>query len=175
MRMMTGLTALAALATLAACAPQEKAPATPAPVVRHATPDFPIASAVEVPPGYTLVFHSGMTPSPARPDAPQGSPEYWGDTRTQTLSVLTKIKESVESKGMTLGDVVSMTVYLAADRSQGADARMDFSGFMESYTQFFGDAAGQPNLPARSTVEVANLVAPGMLVEIEVTLARPSK
>lgn len=175
MRMITALTTVAAAATLAACTPKQTTPATPAPVVRHATPDFPIASAVEVPSGYTLVFHSGMTPSPANPDAPQGTPEYWGDTKAQALSVLTKIKESVESKGMTLGDVVSMTVYLAADKSKGADARMDFAGFMESYTQFFGDAAGQPNLPARSTVEVANLVAPGMLVEIEVTLARPSK
>lgn len=175
MKATNGLIALAVLGTLCACAPKKQEPAALAPVVRHATPDFPIASAVEVPPGYTLVFHSGMTPSPAKPDAPQGSPEYWGDTKTQALSVLTKIKESVESKGMTLADVVSMTVYLAADKTQGASARMDFAGFMESYTQFFGAAAGQTNLPARSTVEVANLVAPGMLVEIEVTLARPTK
>jgi enamine deaminase RidA (YjgF/YER057c/UK114 family) len=116
-----------------------------------------------------------MTPSPAKPDAPEGSPEYWGDTQAQATSVLNKLKESVESKGMTLGDVVSMTVYLAADKTKGPAARMDFTGLMAAYTQFFGEGAGQPNLPARSTVEVANLVAPGMLVEIEVTLVRPTK
>ncbi len=174
MRVSTGLVSMAVLAALAGCAPKAEV-TPPAAVVRHSTGDFPIASAVEVPPGYTIVFHSGMTPSPAKPDAPQGTPEYWGDTKAQALSVLTKIKESVESKGMTLGDVVSMTVYLAADKTKGPDSRMDFAGFMESYTQFFGETAGQPNLPARSTVEVANLVAPGMLVEIEVTLVRPTK
>ncbi|MET0280801.1 MAG: RidA family protein [Steroidobacteraceae bacterium] len=175
MKQTIGLMAVAAVALLGACAPKEKSPAAPAPVVRHSTGDFPIAAAVEVPPGYTIVFHSGVTPSPAKPDAPQGTPEYWGDTQTQAMSVLTKLKESVESKGMTLGDVVSMTVYLAADKTKGADARMDFTGLMAAYTKFFGEAAGQPNLPARSTVEVANLVAPGMLVEIEVTLVRPTK
>lgn len=167
--------AIAGLAT-AGCAPKV-ADAPPAAIVRHHTGDFPIATAVEVPPGYTLVFHSGTVPSPARPDAPVGSPEYWGDTKTQSLSVLNKIKDSLAGIGLTFGDVVSMTVYLAADKTRAtkdAPARMDFDGFMESYRMFFGDAAGQPNLPARSTVEVANLVSPGMLVEIEVTLAKPT-
>ena len=66
-----------------------------------------------------------------------------------------------------------MTVFLGADRTSDPHARMDFAGFMEVYMQYFGAAAGQPNLPARSTVEVVNLVQPGMLVEIDVTLARP--
>ncbi len=43
---------------------------------------------------------------------------------------------------------------------------------MAAYTKYFGEAASQPNLPTRSTVEVANLVSPGMLVEIEVTAAK---
>jgi enamine deaminase RidA (YjgF/YER057c/UK114 family) len=47
---------------------------------------------------------------------------------------------------------------------------MDFLGFMEAYTQYFGTAE-QPNLPARSAVQVAGLVNPGMLVEIEVIVA----
>jgi enamine deaminase RidA (YjgF/YER057c/UK114 family) len=167
-----------AAAVLAAtgCAPKP-AEVVLAPIVRRHTGDFPIATAVEVPPGYTLVFHSGTTPSPAKPDAPAGTPEYWGDTRAQSLSVLTRIKDSLTNLGLTFGDVVSMTVYLAADKSKAtkdAPARMDFDGFMESYRMFFGDAAGQPNLPSRSTVEVANLVSPGMLVEIEVTLAKPA-
>ena len=61
-----------------------------------------------------------------------------------------------------------MTVYLVGDPAKGG--RMDFDGFMAAYTQFFGTKE-QPNLPARSTVQVAGLVAPGMLVEIEVQLA----
>lgn len=168
----------AVLAVLAGCAPKAEPPPPPAAVARHTSGDFPIASAVEVPAGHTLVFLSGTTPSPAKPDAPQGTPEYWGDTEAQTMSVLGKIDENLKALGLTMADVVSMTVYLVADRSKAtkdAPARMDFQGMMNSYTKFFGAAASQPNLPTRSTVEVANLVAPGMLVEIEVTAVKQTK
>ena len=132
----------------------------------------PIARAVEVPAGSKLIFHSGLTPAPADPKATPGSVQYWGDTKTQSMSVLTRLKESVTSMGMTFGDVVKMTVFLGGDPAK--DGRMDFAGFMEAYSQFFGTKE-QPNRPARSTVQVANLVQPGMLVEIEVILAKPGK
>ena len=48
---------------------------------------------------------------------------------------------------------------------------MDFAGFMSAYSKYFGTPA-QANLPARSTVQVAGLAGAGMLVEIEVQLAR---
>jgi enamine deaminase RidA (YjgF/YER057c/UK114 family) len=41
---------------------------------------------------------------------------------------------------------------------------------MEGYKQFFGTKE-QPNKPSRSTMQVAALVAPGYLVEIEVIAA----
>jgi enamine deaminase RidA (YjgF/YER057c/UK114 family) len=44
---------------------------------------------------------------------------------------------------------------------------------MKAYTQHFGTDA-QPNLPARSAVPVADLAGPGMLVEIDMVLARPA-
>jgi len=144
-------------------------------VVRHPLgggSTFPIARAVEVPPGYTLVFHSGTTPAPADPKAEQGTPAYWGDTKTQALSVFARLKESLDSLGLRFGDVVAMTVYLVGDPAQGG--KMDFAGFMAAYTQYFGTKE-QPNLPARSAVQVAALAAPGMLVEVEVQLARPPK
>lgn len=133
---------------------------------------FPIARAVEVPAGTTLVFHSGTTPGPANASAPQGTAAYWGDTKAQTLSVFARIKESLDTLGLGFGDVVSMTVYLVGDPAMGG--KMDFAGFMEAYSQFYGTPE-QPRLPTRSTVQVAGLVQPGMLVEIEVTLARPPK
>jgi enamine deaminase RidA (YjgF/YER057c/UK114 family) len=43
---------------------------------------------------------------------------------------------------------------------------------MAGYTQFFGTAE-QPNKPARSAVQVAALVAPGALLEVEVIAAKP--
>jgi enamine deaminase RidA (YjgF/YER057c/UK114 family) len=141
-------------------------------VVRHslgANNNFPIARAVEVPAGKTIIFHSGMTPAPLDPKAESGTPAYWGDTRTQALSAFGRIKESLTSLGVGFGDVVAMTVYLVGDPAKGG--RMDFEGFMAAYTQFFG-TKDQPNLPARSTVQVAGLVAPGMMVEIEVQLVK---
>ena len=133
---------------------------------------FPIARAVEVPAGHSLVLHSGVTPAPADPNAEKGTAAHWGDTRTQSLSVFTRTKESLDALGLGFGDVVGMTVYLVGDPAKGG--RMDFDGFMEAYKQHFGTKE-QPNLPARSTVQVAALVAPGMLVEVEVLLARPPK
>ena len=130
---------------------------------------FPIARAVSVPAGKTIYFHSGTTPAPANPKATAGTPEYWGDTKTQALSVFARIKESLDTLGLGFGDVVSMTVYLVGDPGKGN--KMDFEGFMGAYTQFFGTKE-QPNLPARSTVQVAGLAGEGMLVEIEVQLAK---
>jgi len=69
-----------------------------------------------------------------------------------------------------MGDVVKMQVFLVGDPSKGG--KMDFGGFMEGYTQFFGTEA-QPNLPTRSVFQVAGLANPGFLVEIEVTAVRP--
>ena len=48
---------------------------------------------------------------------------------------------------------------------------MDFGGLMKAYSRHFG-TAGQGNLPARTTVQVAALPLPGALVEIEVVAAR---
>lgn len=139
-------------------------------VVHHSNgTNFPIARAVEVPAGKTIYFHSGMTPAPADPKATPGSPEYWGDTKTQTLSVFARIKESLDKLGLGFGDVVGMTVYLVGDPAKGG--RMDFDGMMAAYSTFFGTKE-QPNLPARSTVQVVGLVQPGMMVEIEVQLAK---
>jgi enamine deaminase RidA (YjgF/YER057c/UK114 family) len=145
-------------------------------VVRHPMgggSTFPIARAVTVPAsGYETIWHSGITPAPADPKAKQGTPAYWGNTKTQSLSVFARIKESLDSLGVGFGDVVKMTVFLAGDPATGG--RMDFEGFMEAYSQYFGTKE-QPKLPARSTVQVAGLVQPGMLVEIEIVLVKPTR
>jgi enamine deaminase RidA (YjgF/YER057c/UK114 family) len=141
-------------------------------IVRHSlgpNNNFPIARAVQVPPGRTLYFHSGMTPAPLDPKAAPGTPQYWGDTKTQALSVFKRLKESLDTLGLGFQDTVAMTVYLVGDPAK--DGKMDFEGFMAAYTQFYGTKE-QPNLPARSTVQVSSLVAPGMLVEIEIQLAK---
>jgi enamine deaminase RidA (YjgF/YER057c/UK114 family) len=139
-------------------------------VLRHANPGstFPIARAVEVPPGFNLIFHSGFTPTPANPQAKEGTAAYWGDTRTQSIAVFKRLEESLKTLGVGFGDVVKMNVYLVGEPTTG---KMDFQGFMSAYTQYFG-TKDQPHLPARTTVQVASLNAPNMLVEIEVVLAK---
>ena len=124
----------------------------------------------------TAVWHgdtlyvSGQVPDPVKPAA-QGSPAvYARDTRTQSENVFRKIEGILKEQGLGMGDVVMMHVYLVGDPATGG--KMDFTGMMAAYTQFFGSAA-QPNKPARSTVQVASLVAPGALVEIEVIAVRP--
>jgi enamine deaminase RidA (YjgF/YER057c/UK114 family) len=140
--------------------------------VRHPLPGgrtVPIARAVDVPAGKTIIFPSGTTPAPLDAKAAPGTADYWGDTKTQALSTFARIKESLDTMKLDFGNVVAMTVYLVGDPAKGG--HMDFEGFMAAYTQFFGTKE-QPNLPARSTVQVAGLVAPGMLVEIEVQLVK---
>lgn len=147
-------------------------PALAADVVRHKIPNstFPIAAAVEVPAGKTLVFLSGAVPPVADANAPKDTPQAYGDTRTQTVGVLTAIDKQLKGLGLTMSDVVKMQVFLVGDPAKGG--KMDFAGFMAGYTQFFGTKE-QPNLPSRSAMQVAALASPNFLVEIEVTAVRP--
>lgn len=129
---------------------------------------FPIANAVEVGPGASIIFHSGVTPAPANPNAERGTPEFYGDTKTQAISVFNRMQADLERLGLSMGDVVKMTVFLVGDPAMGG--QMDFDGFMEAYRMFWGTPE-QPRLPARSTVQVAGLVGPLMFVEVEVITA----
>ena len=76
-----------------------------------------------------------------------------GGIEEQTRQVLRNITAVLEAAGSSLDEVVKTTVFL---KDMG-----DFKAMNEVYASFF---ANQP--PARSTVEVANLI-PGALVEID--------
>lgn len=140
-------------------------------VIRYPIPNstFPIAQAVQVPGNATTYYVSGQVPPVVSKEADPSSPQAFGDTKTQTVGVLNKIKAILEGLGLGMADVVKMQVFLVHD----ARAPMDFKAFMEGYTQFFGGS--QPNLPARSVVGVASLANPGFLVEIEVIAAKDNK
>ena len=126
----------------------------------------PIASSVRVPGERDLVYVSGTVPDPVKPDAPAGSVERFGDTETQTRSVLGKIERELAKHGLGLEHVAMMRVFLVAP--PGAEG-MDFRGMMKAYLDRY--PLSGPARPARSTMEVAGLVDPGWLVEIEVTAA----
>jgi enamine deaminase RidA (YjgF/YER057c/UK114 family) len=141
-------------------------------IVRTALPDgnpFPISAAVTVHSGVDTVYVSGALPTQINKDAPKGTAPDYGDMQTQTVSVLTSIKGTLAKLGLGMGDVVKMTVFMAADPA--FDNKLNFPGLMAGYSQFFGTKE-QPNKPARSAVQVAALVAPGALLEIEVIAAK---
>jgi len=75
----------------------------------------------------------------------------------------------IKDLGWEKGDVVKMTVFMTGDPAN--DNKLNFAGLMAGYTRFFGTKE-QPNKPARSAVQVAALVAPGALLEIEVIAAK---
>ena len=93
-------------------------------VTRHPLPgsDFPIAQAVEITPDTTIVYHSGMTPSPVNPEAERYSREFWGDTEAQTLSVFSKLEESLKAKGLGFKDVVKIGAVVAVAVVSGGAA-----------------------------------------------------
>jgi enamine deaminase RidA (YjgF/YER057c/UK114 family) len=140
-------------------------------VRRLGSANSPIAASTEVPAGSRIVYVSGTVPDPADPDSPAGSAQRYGDTATQTRSVLGKIEAQLKKHDMGLGDIVMMRIFLIAPPGQ---ARMDFAGMMTAYREFFGTAA-QPGKPARSTLQAAGLVDPGWLVEIEATAAKAGR
>jgi len=140
-------------------------------VIRHPIPNsnFPIAQSVEVSGNTTTCYISGQVPPLVDKDADPATPYAYGDTRTQTIGVLNKIKGVLDGLGLGMGDVVKMQVFLV----NNAVLPMDFKAFMEGYTQFFG--GDQPNLPARSVIGVAALANPGFLVEIVVIAVAAKK
>ena len=130
---------------------------------RASGPKALIASSVTVPPGSKLVFLSGQTGSPLKPDVTE-TPDAFGDTAAQTRSIFTKMKAQLAEMGLTMGDVVKVNVFLVGDPKLGG--RMDRDGLNAVFRTFFG-SADQPDIPARTTVQVAALGRPQTLVEIE--------
>ena len=126
-----------------------------------------IASAVWV---GDMLFVSGQLPTPLTPaDRTKGIPAVYGNTQAQAESTFTKIQNLLKDQGLGMSNVVMMRVYMAADPSM--ENKLDFAGMNAAYAKFFG-TPDQPNKPARSTFQVAALVAAGALVEIEVQAAR---
>jgi 2-iminobutanoate/2-iminopropanoate deaminase len=130
----------------------------------YGNPNAVIASTASVAEGSKIVFISGTTPAPLDP----ADPDNLGDTRQQTLSVLTRIQNQLEELGLGMGDVVKMTVFLVGVPE--LDGRMDSAAMNEVFRTFFGTAE-QPNRPTRSTIQIAALGRPGMYVEIEAIAA----
>jgi len=125
-----------------------------------------IAQAVWV--GSTLYVSGGTAPPVTPADPAKGAPAVYGDTKAQSMALFSRIESRLKQEGLTMGDVVMMHVFVVADTSTG---KPDFAGMNAAFATFFGTKE-QPNKPARTTVQVAGLVAAGPLLEIEVIAAK---
>ncbi|MDO8941193.1 MAG: Rid family hydrolase [Methylicorpusculum sp.] len=158
-------------------------------------PDPFLASGVGVGKNVSIYWSAGTGPAARNTAAPAGTPERYIDpaitipyttiTEAQGLNNLARIKENLESVGLTLEDVTFMRIYLEAP--PGA-TRADYNGWNRAYRKYFanvnletGDvipayepvAVINPRRPARSNLQVATLPVAGWLVEIEVIAAYP--
>ncbi|TFG14952.1 MAG: RidA family protein [Promethearchaeota archaeon] len=79
--------------------------------------------------------------------------------KDQTWTVLENIKKVVETAGAKVSNIVKTTVFLSDIKNFGKMNR--------TYQKFFDENGATGKYPARTTVQVANLPAAGMLVEIE--------
>jgi enamine deaminase RidA (YjgF/YER057c/UK114 family) len=137
-------------------------------------PQAIILDAAKVSAGAETVYVSGQLASPLDPNKPMSeikSVEEMGDTKAQTISALGKIKQILEAMGYKMSDTVKLALFVAPDPRTG---RMDFAGANEGFKTFF-NTPETPVTVARSTFQVAALVGPYYLIEIEAIAAkRPS-
>ena len=92
------------------------------------------------------------------PNDPKTGQMAGEEIESQTHQTLTNIKGIVEASGLSMRDVVKVSIFLKTVE--------DFKKMNEVYMTFFPE-----NPPARTTVE-AKLPAPGMLIEIDVVAYR---
>lgn len=165
--MLLGLAAAAAVAALPAAA---SAQVTKIP----SNPPGRILSGAKVGPNSEILFLSGQLASPIDPNKKMAdikSVDDFGDSKTQTISTLKKIKELLAAQGYTMADIVKMTLFITADPKTG---KMDFAGVNEGFGQFFGTPEN-PGTVARSAFQVAALAGPYFLIEIEAIAAKPAR
>lgn len=145
--------------------------AEPADIVFTGDPASAIASGVGVPAGRAYFWTSGTTPAQLKKEGATVYDRY-GDTYTQGVSCLKNIAATLAKQGLTMKDVVYLRVYVASDAMKGG--KPDFPGWFKAYGEFFNNK-DNPAKTARSTIGVASLVSPDLLIEVEAVAVYPKK
>lgn len=115
---------------------------------------------IKIPPSASTLYLSGSGASPKSDGA-------WGSMEQQTIDTFNKFKQTLEAEGWSMSDIVQVRAFAVA----GEYGLLDFDGFNRGYREFFGTDEN-PQKPVRSFVQVADLVVPGWLVEIEIRAAK---
>ena len=115
---------------------------------------------IKIPPAAATLYLSGS-------GASQKDDATWGSMEEQTIDTFSKFKQTLEAEGWSMSDIVQVRAFAVA----GEFGLLDFDGFNRGYREFFGTEEN-PQKPVRSFVQVADLVVPGWLVEIEIRAAK---
>ncbi|MEJ6679975.1 MAG: Rid family hydrolase [OM182 bacterium] len=115
---------------------------------------------IKVPAGAESLYLSGSGASPLE----DGS---WGEMEQQVVATFESFKETLESQGWSMSDIVQVRAFAVSDEF----GYLDFDGFNRGYRKFFGTEEN-PLKPVRTFVEIQGLMVPGWLVEIEIRAAR---
>ena len=115
---------------------------------------------IKVPAGAESLYLSGSGASPLE----DGS---WGEMEQQVIDTFESFKETLESQGWSMSDIVQVRAFAVSDEF----GYLDFDGFNRGYRKFFGTEEN-PLKPVRTFVEIQGLVVPGWLIEIEIRAAR---
>ena len=138
-------------------------------------PSALILEAAKVSAGTDLLFVSGQLAAPLDPAKPMSevkSLDEMGDTKTQTISVLGKIKAILARQGYAMSDLVKLTLFIAPDPRLG---KLDFAGVNEGFKAYF-KTPENPETVSRSAFQVGALVGPYFLIEIEgIAAKKPGK
>ena len=133
-------------------------------VIYRGNPASPISASVTIPENKQYYLSSGTVAHIADSAAAPGTRDRYGDTKKQAISILKRLQQGLAEQGLDLGNVVFLRVYVAPDPLTG---KPDFQGWFDAYGQYFGTEAN-PLRPARSTIGIAQLVNPDLLIEIEI-------
>ncbi|MBC7891310.1 MAG: hypothetical protein H7Y12_03780 [Sphingobacteriaceae bacterium] len=136
----------------------------------YGSPTSAISAGAVVPAGKKLLWTSGVVADQADSTAAPTSRARYGDTKTQALSILKKFESALKTRGLSFRDVLMLRVYVTPDPEKGG--KHDYPGWFEAYGQYFGTKQN-PTKPARSTLGLAALVNPLMLIEIEMVAVFP--
>ena len=127
-------------------------------------PTSAISSGAVVPEGKKMFWSSGIVADAADSTAQVGTYARFGNTKTQAISILQKLKTALSKQKLSFKDVLYLRVYVAPDPFQ--NNRIDYQGWFDAYAQYFGTQEN-PIKPCRSTIGVAALVQPDKFIEIE--------
>lgn len=136
-------------------------------VVRFERSDAAILKGFYVPQNTETFYTSGLVAPMLNPDAAPSSFLRYGNMEEQCRGTFDRIEETLALKGFRMKDVVFLRVYIAPDSS----GKIDFQTFFAVYDDYFNNE-NNPVKVARSTIGVAALARPDLLVEMEAVAAK---